>query len=114
MEVDQPAATSNAATPVPTTIISEANTGTEAGAVPDLAPAAAAADTAGTAALSAPVSTPTGTQSGSVSGYSTEVLGQKKDPGENSNAIVSIRIRSSVRPYFRTISKFLSCQKTSL
>jgi hypothetical protein len=85
MEVDQPAATSHAATPVPTTIISEANTGSEAGAVPDPAPAAAAAGTAGTAALSAPVSTPTGTQSGSVSGYSTEVLGQKKDPGENSN-----------------------------
>jgi hypothetical protein len=92
MEVDNPAATSHAATPVPTTIIFEASTGSEAGAVPDLplAAAAAAAGTAGTACtstadLSAPVSTNTGTQSGSVSGYSTEVLEQKNDPGEKSN-----------------------------
>ncbi len=80
MEVDEPAATSLAAPPVPTVIITEASTGSESGAVPDPAPAAA-----GTAALSAPVSTPTGSQSGSVSGYSTEVLEQKKDPGENNN-----------------------------
>jgi hypothetical protein len=88
MEVDHPAATAHAATPVPTTTIFEASTGSEAGAVPDPTLAAAAAGTAGTACtadLSAPDTTPTGTQSGSLSGYSTEVLVQKNDPGENSN-----------------------------